>query len=81
MMTTSQHARGPGSLRRAVRRAWAALRRTHHEQALMWELRWQANRAAVPGTGPLTWVMTLDGHRLAGRHLPVPADTGTGDTL
>ena len=41
----------------------------------MWELQWQASRAAVPETGPLTWMLTLDGHQLAGSHLPVPDDT------
>ena len=79
-MTTNQHTRGSGCLWRAVRRAWAALLHAHREQTLMWELRWQANRVTVPETDPLTWVVTLDGHRLAGRHLPAPADTGTGST-
>ena len=30
------------------------------------------NRATVPSTGPLRWVLTLDGNRLAGSHLPAP---------
>lgn len=46
----------------------------------MWELSWLAGRATAPETGPLTWVMTLDGHRLAGNRLPVPDDTRTEGT-
>ena len=38
----------------------------------MWELWWQASRESAPSTGPLRWVLTLDGHRLAGSHLPAP---------
>jgi len=77
-MTVSQHtARTPpatigATLWRAVRRAASALRHVHCEQTLMWELWCQANRATVPSTGPLRWVLTLDGHRLAGSHLPAP---------
>gem|GEM_PF-6928335 len=56
----------------AVRRGAAALGPTRAEQITMWEAWWQANRAAVPQTGPLTWVLTLDGPRLAGSHLPAP---------
>jgi hypothetical protein len=52
------HARGAGA--------------TRAEQITMWEAWWQANRAAVPQTGPLTWVLTLDAPRLAGSHLPAP---------
>ena len=80
-MTADRHA---GSLRaalwRATRRAAAALAYLDHEQTLMWELRWQSDHVAVPETGPLTWVPTLDGPLLAGRHLPVPGDTRTGGT-
>lgn len=47
----------------------------------MWELWWQANRATVPSDGPLTWVLTLDGHRLAGSDLPVPPNAATGGTF
>jgi hypothetical protein len=74
MMTASQRARGRlAGLCRAVRRAFAALGYTHAEQILMQEAWWQVNRAAVPETGPLAWVLTLDGYRLAGSHLPAPA--------
>jgi hypothetical protein len=80
-MTASQRTRGrlPG-LWRAVRRAFAALGRTHAEQMLMQEAWWLAHRAAVPETGSLTWVLTPDGYRLADRRLPAPDDTGTGGT-
>jgi hypothetical protein len=77
-MRTSQYTRRAARLWRAVRRAAAALRHIHDEQTLMWELSWQANRAAVPETGPLTWATTLDGRRLAGSRLPVPDGTVTG---
>jgi len=78
-MTASQHLRRRSArLWRAIRRAAAALRHVNDQQTLMWETWWQANRATVPETGPLTWVMSLDGHRLAGRLLPAPSDTGTG---
>jgi len=76
--TISQGARQAGGLRRAVRRAAAALRHIHNEQTVMWELWLQANRAVAPETGPLTWVMTLDGHRLAGNRLPAAEDARTG---
>jgi hypothetical protein len=50
----------------------SALLTLQREQSLMWELWWQANRATVSTRdGPLTWVLTLDGHRLAGCYLPV----------
>jgi len=32
----------------------------------------------VPAEGPLRWVLTLDGRRLAGPHLP--ASGGAGET-
>ena len=46
----------------------------------MWDAWWQANRATVPSTGPLTWVLTLDGYQLSGSHLPAPSDTSAGGT-
>ena len=70
-MTTNRHGRWFRGPWRAICRAAAALRHIHNEQTLMWELQWQASRAAVLESGPLTWVLTLDGHRLAGSHLPV----------
>jgi len=50
----------------------------HDEQPYAWEAWAQANRAAAPEEGPLTWVRTLDGYRLAGRDLPASSDTGAG---
>jgi len=91
-MTANQHTpRQPGSMdgaectqvhlgrvRRAVRRAATLLLAVHAEQARMWEIWWQANRVSVPDSGPLTWVLTLDGHRLAGGYLPAPGDAEAG---
>jgi len=54
-MTASQDTRRRSAAWRAVRRAAGALRHIHREQALMWELWWQANRASAPSTGPLRW--------------------------
>ena len=58
---------------RTMRRAARILRDLHREQLRMWEITWQASRA-VPAarTGPLQWVLTLDGYQLAGSHLPDP---------
>jgi hypothetical protein len=77
-MTVSQHTTRtpPATIGRhlvaGVHRAATSLRHVHREQTLMWELWWQANRATVPSAGPLRWVLTLDGNRLAGSHLPAP---------
>ena len=65
---------------RAVCRAARALRRLHDEQVYAWEVWGHANRAAVPGDGPLRWARTLDGYRLAGRHLSVGSDTSAAGT-
>ena len=62
---------------RAVCRAARALGRLRAEQVHGWEVWAQASRAAAPADGPLRWVPTLDGRRLAGRHLP--ARTGAGE--
>jgi len=80
-MTTSQrNRRHTATVWRAARRAAAALRAIHDEQALMWELFWQSNRVAVERTGPQAWTPSLDGPRLTGSHLPLPGDPGTGHT-
>ena len=77
-MTVSQHttctppATIGATLRRAVRHAAAALCHVHREQTLIWELWWHAKPATAPSIGPLRWVLTLDGHRLADSHLPAP---------
>jgi len=78
-MTASQDTRRRSAAWRAVRRAAGALRHIHREQALMWELWWQANRASAPSTGPLRWVLILDGHRLAGSHVPAAHRAAAGD--
>lgn len=72
-MTDNQRMPRPLALTwRVVFRAAQALRQVHEEQALMWDLWWQANRACVPDSGPLSWTLTLDGYRLAGNHLAMP---------
>ena len=63
---------------RAAYRAIRALGRLHADQVQARELRAQADRAAVPAEGPLRWVLTLDGRRLAGSHMP--ASIGGGET-
>jgi hypothetical protein len=65
---------------RAALRATAALWAMQEEQGRMWDAWWQANRATVPDSGPLTWVLALDGYRLSGSHLPAPSDARAGGT-
>jgi hypothetical protein len=65
---------------RAVRRAARALGHLHADQAYAWEVWAQAGRASVPAEGPLRWVLTLDGRRLAGRHLPASDGISSGET-
>jgi hypothetical protein len=79
-MTTSRRVQRRPSIWRSVRWVGSALRTLHREQTLMWELWWQANRATAPSDGPLTWVLTLDGHELAGSYLLDPPSVATGDT-
>jgi hypothetical protein len=61
--------------------AWTAIRAVtmaHHEQVRMWECILQTSGAApLTAAGPLRWVPSLDGHRLAGSHLPAqdPSET------
>ncbi len=62
-------------MRRTARRAARALRAIQHEQILMWEVWWSTNRVPVDRAGPLTWIPSLDGPRLTGSHLHIPADT------
>ena len=70
----------------AGRRLWPVVRTViraagiaHHEQVRMWECILETS-GAVPLTaaGPLRWVRSLDGYRLAGSHVPArdPAETG-----
>jgi hypothetical protein len=76
-MSTDQPTRRSPGIWRAMRRAARALGRIHSEQAHMWDTWVQAHRAAVPEEGPLTWVLALDGYRLAGCRLPVASDPAT----
>ncbi len=56
---------------RAMRHAASAIRKAHDEQVYMWECFWRSSRAEPPATtGPLSWVPSLDGSRLAGSYLP-----------
>jgi hypothetical protein len=52
------------------RRVARAVRDCHNEQVHMWECFYLTNRTKAPQTGPLRWALTLDGHLLAGSHLP-----------
>jgi hypothetical protein len=65
---------------RALRRAAHVIREFHAEQVHHWERYYLASRALVPRDGPLAWVPALDGYRLTGSHLPVPADEATRRT-
>ena len=78
MSTDQPTHRSPG-IWRAVCRAARALGCIQAEQASMWDTWCQAHRAAVPEEGPLTWVLVLDGYRLAGCRLPVADDATAGE--
>ena len=70
----------------AGRRLWLAVRTVsravtmaHHEQVSAWEcILLTSGAAPLTAAGPLRWVRSLDGYRLAGSHLPAqdPAETG-----
>jgi hypothetical protein len=70
----------------AGRRLWPAVwmmiravKMAHDEQVRMWECILQTSGAApLTAAGPLRWVPSLDGYRLAGSHLPAqdPSETG-----
>jgi hypothetical protein len=63
----------------AVRTVIRALTMAHHEQVRMWEcILLTSGAAPLTAAGPLRWVRSLDGYRLAGSHLPTqdPAETG-----
>ena len=62
-----------------VRTIIRAVAMAHHEQVRMWESVLETSGAApLTAAGPLRWIRSLDGYRLAGSHLPVrdPAETG-----
>ena len=73
MTATQSTQRHGATVRRAARRAAAALRAIHVEQVLMWELVWRSSRVPVDRAGPLAWTPSLDGPRPTGRHLPSSA--------
>jgi hypothetical protein len=62
--------------------AWMVIRSVkmaHDEQVRMWECVLLTSGAApLTAAGPLRWVTSLDGYRLAGSHLPAqdPSETG-----
>ena len=75
--------RGVGKRARGIsawvgRRLWLAIRTViraagmaHHEQVYAWECVLLTSGAApLTAAGPLRWVRSLDGYRLAGSHLP-----------
>ena len=64
---------------RAVRAVIRAVQMAHHEQVYAWEcVLLPSGAAPLTAAGPLRWVRSLDGYRLAGSHLPAqdPAETG-----
>ena len=65
-------------LRLAVRTVIRAVSMAHHEQVSMWECVLLTSGAApLTAAGPLRWVPSLSGYRLAGSHLPAqdPSET------
>jgi len=62
----------------AVRMVIGAVKMAHHEQVSMWECVLLTSGAApLTAAGPLRWVPSLGGDRLAGSHLPAqdPSET------
>ena len=66
-------------LRLALRTVIRAVAMAHHEQVRMWERVLETSGAApLTAAGPLRWVRSLDGYRLAGSHLPAQDLAGSG---
>jgi hypothetical protein len=66
-------------LRTVIQTVIRAVKMAHHEQVCMWECVLLTSGAApLTAAGPLRWVPSLAGHRLAGSHLPAqdPGETG-----
>jgi hypothetical protein len=58
-------------LRLTVRTAIRAVQMAHDQQVSMWEcILLTSGAAPLNAAGPLRWVRSLDGYRLAGSHLP-----------
>ena len=67
------------ALGQIVPRVARAVRAAHNEQVRMWECILETSGTApLTAAGPLRWVRSLDGYRLAGSHVPAqePAETG-----
>ena len=63
----------------AARTVIRAVRMAHHEQVRMRECILQTSGAApLTAAGPLRWVRSLDGYRLAGSQLPAQDLSETG---
>ena len=68
-----------GRLWLAVRTVIRAVQMTHHEQVSAWEcILLTSGAAPLTAAGPLRWVPSLDGDRLAGSHLPAQDPAGAG---
>ena len=66
------------AVRTVSRTAIRAARLAHHEQVSMWEcVLLTSGVAPLSAAGPLRWVRSLGGYRLAGRHLPAQAPSAT----
>ena len=67
------------AVRTVIRTMIRAVRMAHHEQVSMWEcILLTSGAAPLTAAGPLRWVPSLGGYRLAGSHLPAqdPSETG-----
>jgi hypothetical protein len=63
----------------AVRTVIRAVKMAHDQQVYMWECVLLTSGAApLTAAGPLRWVPSLDGYRLAGSHLPTQNLSETG---
>ena len=63
----------------AVRTVIRAVQMAHYEQVRMWEcILLTSGAAPLTAAGPLRWVQSLDGYRLAGSHLPAQDPAGPG---
>jgi len=62
-----------------VQRVIGAVGMAHHEQVRMWECILETSGSApLTAAGPLRWVRSLDGYRLAGSHVPAQDAAETG---
>ena len=71
--------RGVMARHTVIRMVIRAVTMAHDEQVRMWEcVRLTSGAAPLTAAGPLRWVRSLDGYRLAGSHLPArdPSETG-----